>query len=505
MLPAEDTWLATQRENIATLYLDRARAMRDSRRFSEAAGLLERGVKFAPQNTAFDEEGKQLAQAEAAFNEANREKLRMARIEGNKQTLLTQAKANDLRNAKKTLQALRAELPADDPFLATTAPQALGGAYLRLADSAARKKNFDSAMKLVRAGIEVAPDMPELARAQARYEREIRVYKKSRQFAAATTLNVGQEKQVLAELEAADQRAYAGVKKELAAALYKRVRTLAARDFRTAEKLLASARRLFPDDARLAGLKIAPPVVKAPAPVKPAPVPAAPQVPATPAPPVQTTKRSTGNCRPTLAGYGRRARGTCYDVLEGDLRGPLLVVIPAGGGVGKPYAISKYEISVRDYNQYCRASGACSGVKAVSAELPVTGISFKQARAYADWVSKQSGYVYRLPTEQEWTYAANAQGKQPAKDFNCRVLLGNQVIKGQALGSVKMGKPNGWGLKNYVGNAQEWVTTSGGVVVKGGAFTDSLSNCSISLTRAHDGGADKITGFRLVRELKLGS
>jgi len=137
--------------------------------------------------------------------------------------------------------------------------------------------------------------------------------------------------------------------------------------------------------------------------------------------------------------------------------------------------------------------------------LPVTGISFKQARAYASWMAKQSGYAYRLPTEKEWTYAANAQGKQPAKDFNCRVLLGNQVIKGQALGNVKMGKPNGWGLTNYVGNAQEWVVTQGGVVAKGGAFSDSLSNCSISMSKTHNGEADPITGFRLVRELKLGS
>ena len=507
LLPADDAWLATQRDLIATLYLDKARSMLGSQRFSEAAGLLERGEKFAPQNPAFAEEGKVLAQAEAVFNEVNKEKLRMARIEGNKQTLLTQAKANDLRNAKNTLQALRKELPADDPFLVTTAQQALGGAYLRLADSAASKKNFDSAMKLIGAGIQVAPDMPELARAQVRYERELGVYKKGKQFASVTTLNVTKEKQALATLEADDKGAYAGVKKELAAVLYKRVRALAAQDFKAAENLLASARQLFPEDAGLAGLKIAPSVAKArPPAVKPAPVPAAPSATATPAPTAsQTAKSKTGSCRPTLAGYGRRSRGTCYDVLPNDAKGPLLVVIPAGDGIDHPYAISKYEISVSDYNQYCRISGECSGAKGGSANLPVTGISFKQARAYASWMAKQSGYAYRLPTEKEWTYAANAQGKQPAKDFNCRVLLGNQVIKGQALGNVKMGKPNGWGLTNYVGNAQEWVVTQGGVVAKGGAFSDSLSNCSISMSKTHNGEADPITGFRLVRELKLGS
>jgi hypothetical protein len=85
------------------------------------------------------------------------------------------------------------------------------------------------------------------------------------------------------------------------------------------------------------------------------------------------------------------------------------------------------------------------------------------------------------------------------------VLLGNQVIKGMALGNVKMGKSNGWGLTNYIGNAQEWVVTPGGVKAVGGAYSDSLSNCSISLSKAHNGQPDDITGFRVVRDLKVGS
>ena len=505
LLPVDDAWLATQREQVAARYLEGAQAMRDSQRFTEAAGLLERGARYAPQNTGFAEEAGRLKQAETEFRKANREKLRLARIEGSKQTLLTQARANDLRNAKKTLQALQVELPKDDPFLVTAAPQALGGAYLRLADRAARKKKFDSAMKLVSAGIQVAPNMPELTRAKVRYEREVRVFKKARHYASVTTLNVTQEKRALSELAGGDKKVLAGVNKALAAALYKRVRTLAAKDFKSAENLLAQSRELFPEDTRLAGLKIAPAVARARAPSTPGPKPLStpvpslsPEQPAAPAP--QAARSGTGSCRPTLAGYGRRARGTCYDVLPGDARGPLLVVIPAGEGIGSPYAISKYEISVSDYNRYCSSSGECSGVKGAPADLPVTGISIKQARGYASWLSQQSGHLYHLPSEKEWSYAASAQGKQPAKDFNCRVMLGSQIIKGQALGSVKMGKPNGWGLKNYLGNAQEWVITGSGVAAKGGAFTDTLSSCSIKLSKAHDGNADPITGFRLVRE-----
>ena len=63
------------------------------------------------------------------------------------------------------------------------------------------------------------------------------------------------------------------------------------------------------------------------------------------------------------------------------------------------------------------------------------------------------------------------------------------------------GKPNGWGLINYVGNAREWVTSGGSLVARGGAFTDSMSECRISLQESHNGNADPETGFRLLREL----
>ena len=63
------------------------------------------------------------------------------------------------------------------------------------------------------------------------------------------------------------------------------------------------------------------------------------------------------------------------------------------------------------------------------------------------------------------------------------------------------GKTNGWSPINYVGNAREWVSSSGSLVVRSGAFTDPMSECHISLQELHNGNADTKTGFRLLREL----
>ena len=139
---------------------------------------------------------------------------------------------------------------------------------------------------------------------------------------------------------------------------------------------------------------------------------------------------------------------------------------------------------------------------------PATGISVDGAKGYAKWLSaraskiEETDIVYRLPSAAEWTYAAAAVGNQPAKtNFNCRVTSGGQVIKGHDLVDADNGNPNEWGVTNYVGNAQEWVASSGTVVVRGGAYVDDLAKCEPSLSRNHSGTPDAITGFRLVREM----
>jgi len=213
-----------------------------------------------------------------------------------------------------------------------------------------------------------------------------------------------------------------------------------------------------------------------------------------------------GQCRSALAGFGAQSGGTCYDLVDGR-KGPEMVVVPAGDTLDKAYAIGKYEISVAEYNHFCASSRRCAARSRTERRLPVTRISVADAEAYASWLStqasRQNGHrvVYRLPTSAEWEHAARAEGRQPERQFNCRVLSDGEIISGHDLVNARSGRQNGWGLANYAGNAREWVRDARGLTVRGGAFADPLTACGPQLDEGHSGEADPLTGFRLVREL----
>jgi hypothetical protein len=205
-------------------------------------------------------------------------------------------------------------------------------------------------------------------------------------------------------------------------------------------------------------------------------------------------------CAAQLAGYGRRKQAVCYDTLTGGGRGPDLVVIPAGGAA-QVFALGRTEVSIADYSLFCERTGTCK-VPEGAADRPITGISLEDAQNYVAWLSSVSGAVYRLPTDAEWTYAVGAQGgAADVSSINCSVEIGGKKVRGVALEPVQSGKANGWGLYNYLGNAQEYVVGDSFIAARGGAYSDAMSNCAPESSRPHSGAADPITGLRVVREI----
>jgi len=240
----------------------------------------------------------------------------------------------------------------------------------------------------------------------------------------------------------------------------------------------------------------APPASTAPA---PAIVPA-PSVVSTPSPAVASADPCA---RTDLIGNGKIDRASCRDPLGDKVFGPTMVVIPAGGPLTKPLAIGKFEITVRDYNAYCDLSKECTDVAASDDTIPITEITIQDAEKFANWLSRQTKIKYRLPTSAEWEWAAKAEGQMPENaDFNCLVGSPSNPSKGARLRGAKTGLPNGWGLYNSVGNAREWAIEGTSVHALGGAHTDRMNTCQPDLDVSHNGDADAVTGFRLVREIR---
>ena len=113
------------------------------------------------------------------------------------------------------------------------------------------------------------------------------------------------------------------------------------------------------------------------------------------------------------------------DRLADGTEGPEMVVVPAGRflmgspnsdkdaevdeqpqhevTISKPYAMGRYEVTFEEYDRFAEATG-----RKLPADFgwgrgkrPVIFVAFKDARAYAGWLSKETGESYRLPSEAE--------------------------------------------------------------------------------------------------------
>jgi formylglycine-generating enzyme required for sulfatase activity len=90
-----------------------------------------------------------------------------------------------------------------------------------------------------------------------------------------------------------------------------------------------------------------------------------------------------------------------------------LVDTPARDVQVNPFMLAKYEVTNQQYQEFIKstryrppAGWSGSDYPANEAELPVTNVTWEDAVAYTQWLSKESGLQFRLPTEEEWEFAA---------------------------------------------------------------------------------------------------
>ena len=153
-LVREDQRIASEldplRDAVAKLYVDEAKRILAAERFDAANDIIEQGARYAPNNFAINE-------TRNAINNARTEYERELRVTSLKEGFEVQTDANQVAEATKTFEQLKADLPADDPYISLQAPSLLAKSYANLAQGQYDSDNYDSALKLADARFEVRP------------------------------------------------------------------------------------------------------------------------------------------------------------------------------------------------------------------------------------------------------------------------------------------------------------------------------------------------------------
>lgn len=135
------------------------------------------------------------------------------------------------------------------------------------------------------------------------------------------------------------------------------------------------------------------------------------------------------------------------------------------GGCSSP--ASGWAFENRAVRPPCAAQGPCNHPFDEGwgrGKRPVVHVSWKDASAYVEWLSRKTGVKYRLPSAVEWEYAALARARTA---FSWGSKLGKNKANCDGCGSqwdnrqsapVASFKPNAFGLYDMVGTVNEWVT-----------------------------------------------
>jgi len=187
----------------------------------------------------------------------------------------------------------------------------------------------------------------------------------------------------------------------------------------------------------------------------------------------------------------------------------------------KPFYLDAHEVTCEAYKRFVdkdRSAMPANWTNGTyppgTGNQPVTGITWEQATAYARSIGK------RLPTEQEWEFAARGPAGLPYPwGTTWKRGCANAADEGRArngltnVGSYNCESP--FGVQDLIGNAWEWTASdwspypggrlanpsSGGEkVIRGGSWESAPNYASATYRSGYKGVGDK-TGFRCAMDM----
>jgi len=213
-------------------------------------------------------------------------------------------------------------------------------------------------------------------------------------------------------------------------------------------------------------------------------------------------------------------------------RGEHTVTVPS-------FYLDKYEVTNAEYSDFIKDTGKPPPMIDQGVEegywqpwngnnpppgrerWPVANVSPKDVEAFAAWLSKRDGVTYRLPTEEEWEFAARNGPKNSLLPWG-NSWEGESANINQQKSPVNVGSfPRGAtqnGVQDMVGNVWEWTSSKprfydkrlipsslkNARVLKGGSFFEKVnSDYSNATDRYWFGDEDSkfpTIGFRLARD-----
>jgi formylglycine-generating enzyme required for sulfatase activity len=131
------------------------------------------------------------------------------------------------------------------------------------------------------------------------------------------------------------------------------------------------------------------------------------------------------------------------------------------------FAVGRFPVTFAEWDECVKEKG-CDNYRPKDqgwgrGGQPVINVSWIDAKAYVNWLSKKTAHTYRLLSEAEREYAARAGTVTPfwlgstilTKDANFNG--GDKGEYRRRTASVQTFEPNNWGLYQVHGNVWEWV------------------------------------------------